>query len=170
MRLWDPTTGQQHGNPLTGHTHEVTSVAFGALPDGTTLLATASTDYTVRLWDPTTGQPLGQPLTGHTGWVTAVAFGALPDGTTLLATASRDATVRLWDPTTGKRVAWDATLFSGQEIVVRHMPSGEIKGVTPGAWRYINWWVPQEDGTHVMLPAETYGPLPPLLVQQFSGS
>ena len=112
LRLTDPTVNDprllwarlQPITPhitLTGHTDPVTAVAFGTLPDGRALLATAGWDVTVRLWDPATGTPLGDPLTGHTGEVTAVAFGALPDGRTLLATGSLDGTVRLWDPATG---------------------------------------------------------------------
>ena len=54
------------GQPLTGHTGCVWSVAFA--PDGHTL-ATGSADQTVILWDvtdPTRPQRIGQPLTGHT--------------------------------------------------------------------------------------------------------
>ena len=64
VRVWDAATGQPVGQPLTGHTDGVDSVAFS--PDGTRIVS-GSFDNTVRVWDADTGQPIGQPLTGHTG-------------------------------------------------------------------------------------------------------
>ena len=57
VRLWDPTTGQQHC-ALGGHTNTVNCVVFS--PDGLKL-ASWSRDKTVKLWD-TTGKPCSAML------------------------------------------------------------------------------------------------------------
>jgi len=75
VRVWDAASGQQIGQPLTGHTDPVLSVAFS--PDGTRIVSGGG-DKTVRVWDAVTGRPVGQPLTGHTDPVFGVAFS--PDG------------------------------------------------------------------------------------------
>ena len=66
-------------------------------PDGK-LVASASSDGTVRLWDSATGAAR-RTLEGHSGQVYAVAFS--PDSK-LVASASWDKTVRLWDSATGE--------------------------------------------------------------------
>ena len=102
VRVWDPVTGVPAGDPLTGHTGWVNSVAFGAGADGRLLLASAGNDEMVQVWDPVACAPVGDPLIGHTGrWgVNSVAFGAAADGRLLLASGGDDRTVRVWDVTT----------------------------------------------------------------------
>jgi hypothetical protein len=87
--------GGPHGEPVKGHSGWVWSVTFS--PDGK-LVASGSTDETVRLWEVATGAPHSEPLKGHSGWVRSVTFS--PDGK-LIASGSDDKTVRLWEVVTG---------------------------------------------------------------------
>ncbi|MEH1951676.1 MAG: AAA-like domain-containing protein [Nostoc sp.] len=84
-------------NTLGGHAKGVNSVSFS--PNGK-ILASASSDNTVRLWDIATGKEI-KTLTGHTKGVNSVSFS--PNGK-ILASASSDNTVRLWDIATGKEI------------------------------------------------------------------
>ena len=75
-------------NRLEGHGFWVNRVAYH--PSGK-LIASASSDRTVRLWQ-TSGEHV-QTLSGHTNWVTCLAFS--PDGRYLVS-GSRDNTLKVW--------------------------------------------------------------------------
>ena len=118
LRLWDADTGQPIGQPLTGHTRSVKSVAFS--PDGRRIVS-GSDDYTLRLWDADTGQQIGQPLTGHTDCVKSVAFS--PDGRRIVS-GSYDRTVRVWDADTGQAIGQPLGGHAAQVYGVAFSPDG----------------------------------------------
>ncbi|MGW1941666.1 hypothetical protein [Streptomyces goshikiensis] len=99
-RLWDVTSGQQIGKPLTGTAvsrRESGSQAHFHVTysrDGRTLATTAgSRAQQLRLWNVADASPVGPVLYGHTDPVNDIEF--TPDGRTL-ASGSDDRTVRLW--------------------------------------------------------------------------
>jgi WD40 repeat protein len=93
-RIWDVSKGEVI-QEMKGHTGSVTCLAVS--PDGN-LLATGSSDKTVKLWEVSSGKEL-RTLTGHIDGVTSVAF--RPDGR-WLASAGGDKTIRIWNASTGE--------------------------------------------------------------------
>ncbi|KZZ97009.1 Dynein regulator [Ascosphaera apis ARSEF 7405] len=104
IKIWDWELGELE-RTIKGHTRAVLDVDYGG-PRGGTLLASCSSDLTIKLWDPADEYKNIRTLPGHDHSVSAVRF--IPSGAAgsplsgnLLVSASRDTTLRIWDVTTG---------------------------------------------------------------------
>jgi GTPase SAR1 family protein len=94
--LWNFATGRQI-RILEGHGGLVTGVAWS--PDGK-ILASCSSDTTVRLWDAASGRGLRE-LKGHNQYVLGVSWS--PNGRRLCS-GSFDDTVKLWNADAGEEI------------------------------------------------------------------
>ena len=104
IKIWDWELGELE-RTVKGHTKAVLDVDYGG-PRGGTLLASCSSDLTIKLWDPSDDYKNIRTLPGHDHSVSAVRFvpsGAAgsPASGNLLVSASRDKTLRMWDVSTG---------------------------------------------------------------------
>ena len=104
IKIWDWELGELE-RTIKGHTGSVLDVDYGG-PRGGTLLASCSSDLTIKLWDPADEYKNIRTLPGHDHSVSAIRF--IPSGTpgapssgNLLVSASRDKTLKVWDVTTG---------------------------------------------------------------------
>lgn len=104
IKIWDWELGELE-RTLKGHTKAVLDVDFGG-PRGGTLLASCSSDLTIRLWDPSDEYKNIRTLPGHDHSISSIRF--VPSGAAgaplsgnMLVSASRDKTLRVWDVTTG---------------------------------------------------------------------
>ncbi|RFU34030.1 hypothetical protein B7463_g2283, partial [Scytalidium lignicola] len=104
IKIWDWELGELE-RTVKGHTGAILDVDYGG-PRGGILLASCSSDLTIKLWDPADEYRNIRTLPGHDHSVSAVRFipsGAVgaPSSGNLLVTASRDKTLKIWDVTTG---------------------------------------------------------------------
>lgn len=129
VTLWDVANGTEIG-ALKGHGKGVTQVAFSR--DGR-LLASSSSDNTIRIWD-VAGRRELRTLTGHTANIESLDFS--PDSR-LLASAGDDGSTFLWDANTGEHLLTLISLDDGGEWMVV-TPQGLFDG-TPAAWNQILW-------------------------------
>lgn len=97
IKIWDWEGGELE-RTIKGHTRAVSDVDYGG-PRGNILLASCSTDLTIKLWDPADDYKNTRTLAGHDHSVSAVRF--IPSSGNLLVSASRDHTLRIWDINTG---------------------------------------------------------------------
>ena len=134
VQFWDVASGQQLG-AIKGHGRGVNQVAFSR--DGK-MIASASTDNTIKLWDVGTRREL-RTLNAHTAAIESIDFS--PDGR-LLASASDDGGTILWDTKTGEHLLTLISLDDGAEWMVV-TPQGLFDG-TPVSWNQILWRYNQE--------------------------
>ncbi|KAK4246898.1 LIS-1 2 [Corynascus novoguineensis] len=100
VKIWDWELGELE-RMLKGHTKAVLDVDYGG-PRGCILLASCSSDSTIKLWDPADEYKNIGTLVGHDHSVSAVRFLTGSSGTkNLLVSASGDKTLKLWDIAAG---------------------------------------------------------------------
>ncbi|POR37710.1 Nuclear distribution protein PAC1 [Tolypocladium paradoxum] len=104
IKIWDWELGELE-RTIKGHTRAVLGLDYGG-PRGAALLASCSSDLSIKLWDPADQYKNIRTLSGHDHSVSAVRF--IPSGAgdsqssgNLLVSASGDKTLRIWDTTTG---------------------------------------------------------------------
>ena len=78
-----------------------------------------------------------------------------------LLTGGDDGTVRVWDASSGLPVGFTIVTLPGGELAVFDAITNQLVSASAGAWRWLGWNV-VEDGRLTRLPAESFGPLPPL--------
>jgi platelet-activating factor acetylhydrolase IB subunit alpha len=97
IKIWDWEVGELE-KTIKGHTRAVLDVDYGG-QKGNNLLASCSSDLTIKLWDPADDYKNIRTLPGHDHSVSAVRF--IPGSANLLVSASRDKTLKIWDVSTG---------------------------------------------------------------------
>ena len=127
--LWDVSAGREVG-ALKGHGKGVTQVVFSR--DGR-LLASGSTDNTIKIWD-VAGKRELITLVGHSANIESLDFSP---NSRLLASTSDDGATFLWDTTTGEHLLTLISLDDGGEWMVV-TPQGLFDG-TPSSWNQILW-------------------------------
>lgn len=122
--LWNTTTWEMIGAPLTGQNAVLMSLTFS--PDGA-LLITGGSNGSVAVWDAISGDLLHGPLVAHTGGG-VLSMAVSPDGH-WLATGGADNTVRLW--TLEPFGLQDNVVLVHEDVVssVVFAPSGPAEGL-----------------------------------------
>jgi WD40 repeat protein len=126
-RIWNVTTQQQVGTPMTVDGPGALTGALGFSPDGRTLV-TVGADGQTQLWNLATHQPLGKPMAA--GPATTVATFS-PDGATLV-TAGGDGSVRLWDVASQQEIGTPMTADAQPIYAAAFGPGGSMLATAGG--------------------------------------
>ncbi|KAJ8589250.1 WD40 repeat-like protein [Rhizopogon salebrosus TDB-379] len=127
IRCWDTSTWTQAGDPWTGHGDHINYIIFN--PAGT-LLASASSDHTVRLWQPGTGIEVLRYE--HSDWISRVAFSV--DGCFIFSTDTDRKTLQWEIPEDILAAARDALAREGKTEVAtfNYYSMHELTAPIPG--------------------------------------
>jgi WD40 repeat protein len=125
LLIWDTISGRVLHSIAADHAF-ISCIAFSA--DGK-VLATGSSDDTVKLWDSVSGRLLSV-LTGHRARVRAIDFS--PIGSTL-ATASDDGTIRIWEVPGGRSLLTIAGNYGGVYSVTYNPEGSKLVAGTEDA-------------------------------------
>jgi WD40 repeat protein len=124
VRIRDLETATAVGQPFTGHSSWVSTVAVAEL-HGRPVVISGGDDRTVRVWDLATGGPAGQPFAGHTASVSSVVLAELHNRPVVVS-GGIDQSVRIWDLETGAQAGQQPiTLHTG---LVRAMAVATLHG------------------------------------------
>ncbi|MFI0938590.1 WD40 repeat domain-containing protein [Streptomyces sp. NPDC021020] len=161
VRIWDVATGEQVGEPLTGHRSTVFCVCAFPDPDsaGRWLLAGVGGDGKLVLWDPESGRTEGRVIAEYPDSLITVC--AVPGyggtGRSVLAATGYDGAVALWDSTTGEPVGHpltgDAGAAWGMCVLPSPDPGGPVLLATTGSDGTLRVWDPAAGQ-----PADRSGP------------
>jgi WD40 repeat protein len=155
VRLWNADTGEQVGQPLTGHTGRIGSVTFS--PDGQRI-ASVSSAGELTVWDVATHQGVLGPATspgGSAGSITLWAVAYSPDGN-LIATGGDDGNVWLWN---AQNLTPVGPLKGNQAVYsVAFSPKGRILA-SGGADDKVHLWDTESGAQLAELPGHTNGVL-----------
>jgi WD40 repeat protein len=126
-RIWNVTTQQQAGTPMTVGRPGTPGGAVAFSPDGRTLVTVGAGGQT-QLWSVATHQRIGKPMAAGPA-TTVLAFS--PAGT-MLATAASDGSVRIWNVTTQQEIGSPMTADAQPVYAAAFSPGGSTLATAGG--------------------------------------
>jgi WD40 repeat protein len=96
VRIWDLPLEPSQYRPVTGHDHDVLTVAAGTGPHGEELIVTGDSHGRLRIVDPEEAAVAGV-LEGRGDRVISLALVRTSDGRSIAVSGGTDGTVRSWD-------------------------------------------------------------------------